>query len=325
MDFSYGATMRLLLRTMPFLIFRLLVYLGIAVGWIIITAIGAGIGAMTGAIGGSTPAGATIGGIIGFVACLGILALLRRYLLYMVKSAHIAVLVEAIDGRALPAGQGQVRFGQQAVKERFVEMSVLFGVDAVIRGILKAFNRLAVRVANILPLPGTGKVATIGSTVINSSLTYVDETILGHNLRVRSTNPWETSRQGLILYAQNYQQFLKNAVKLTLGVWGLTLLIFLVLVGPVALAVWLLPVTGGLVPLLLTLSLTWAIRMAVVEPFAVTAMLQVWATVTAGQVPHPEWEGKLQQASRTFGEMGAKARDWGRRRPDHSAQAPGAP
>lgn len=324
MDFSYTTTLKLLLRTMPFLIFRLLVYLGIAVGWIIITAIGAGIGAMVGAVGGSTAAGATIGGVIGFFACIGILAFLRRYLLYMVKSAHIAILVEAIDGRTLPAGQGQVKYGQQAVKERFVEMSVLFGVDAVIKGILKAFNRLVVRVADFLPVPGAEKAAKIGNAVVNSSLTYVDETILGHNLRVRSTNPWETSRQGLILYAQNYKQFLKNAVKLTLGVWGLTLLIFLALVGPVALVVWLLPVTGGLVPLLLTLCLTWAVKLAVVEPFAVTAMLQVWAKVTAGQVPNPEWEGKLQQASRKFGDIGAKARDWGRRQQEGTAQTPDA-
>ncbi|WP_120003266.1 hypothetical protein [Nesterenkonia muleiensis] len=319
MDFTYGRTMKLLLRTLPFLVFRLLVYVGIALGWIIITAVGAGIGAMVGAVGGSTAAGATVGGLMAFVACLGILAFLRRYLLYMVKSAHIAVLVEAIDGRALPAGQGQVAYGQQAVKQRFVEMSVLFGVDSVIKGILRAFNRLVVRVANFLPIPGAAKVAKIGNAVINSSLTYVDETILGHNLRVRSTNPWETSRQGLILYAQNYSQFLKNAVKLTLGVWGLTLLIFLVLLMPVALVVWLLPVTGGLVPLLLTLSLTWAVKLAVVEPFAVTAMLQVWAKVTEGQVPNPEWEGKLQQASRKFGEMGAKARSWEHRKHDDDA------
>ncbi|WP_349828565.1 glycine zipper family protein [Brevibacterium litoralis] len=310
MDFSFRQTFSLLARTTPFLMYRALVYLVIGAAWIVVTAIGAGIGAMLGVIGGSAGTGATIGGFLGFLLCAGILAFARRYLLYMVKAAHIAVLVEVVDGRPLPDGKGQVAYGKDAVKERFTETSVLFAVDQAITGILRRFNRMVVRVADFLPIPGLENLAKIANAIINTSVTYVDEAVLAHNLRVRSQNPWETSRQGIILYAQNYTRFLKNAVKLTFGVWGLTILVFLVVLVPIALLIWVLPFEGGIVALLFSLTVAWLIRATVIEPFAVTAMLQAWNSITADQVPNPEWESRLTQVSDAFGNMVQKARGW---------------
>jgi len=50
-----------------------------------------------------------------------------------------------------------------------------------------------------------------------------------------------TARDGLILYAQNYQHFLKNALWLSVFLWLLTLAIFIFLLGPAAALVALLP------------------------------------------------------------------------------------
>ncbi len=65
------------------------------------------------------------------------------------------------------------------------------------------------------------------------SLTYVDEIILAYLIRTRTTNPWETAKDGLILYAQNYKHFLKNAIWLSAVHVGIvTLGIFIVLLAP---------------------------------------------------------------------------------------------
>ena len=72
----------------------------------------------------------------------------REYLLYLVKAGHIAVLVELFEGRELPAGRSQIDYAQSIVRERFGESSVLFGVDQLIKGILKAFNRAFFTVAS---------------------------------------------------------------------------------------------------------------------------------------------------------------------------------
>jgi hypothetical protein len=73
--------------------------------------------------------GAFIGGAIGFGLTAIILYFLRQYLLYLVKAAHIAVLVEILDGRAIPGGQGQIGYRASFVKNHFAQASVLFGVD----------------------------------------------------------------------------------------------------------------------------------------------------------------------------------------------------
>ena len=48
------------------------------------------------------------GGAIGFGLASFALYLAREYILYLVKAAHIAVLVEIYDGRPIPAGSGQL-------------------------------------------------------------------------------------------------------------------------------------------------------------------------------------------------------------------------
>ncbi|TIX07824.1 MAG: hypothetical protein E5V41_34030, partial [Mesorhizobium sp.] len=65
------------------------------------------------------------------------------------------------------------------------------------------------------------------NTVIRLSLTYVDEIILGYNIRINSNSPFETARQGVVLYAQNGKHMVKNAVWLAVIMWGVSFVIFL--------------------------------------------------------------------------------------------------
>lgn len=309
-DFSLSHVMGLLSRTMPFLIFRFLIYFGITIAYVLITGVGAGIGYGVGSIGGSGPAGGMWGGIIGFSTAGVIMYLLREYLLYMVKAGHIAVMVELMEGKTLPEGRSQIQHAQAVVRERFAESSVLFGLDQLIKGILKAFNRLFFSATSLLPIPGVQGLAKFINTVVTLSLTYLDEVILAYNMKTRSDNPWKSSQTALVLYAQNYKTFLKNAVWLAFFVWGLSFLVFLLILGPVAGFVALFPGTAGPLTLIFALVFTWAVKQAVIEPFAMTALMQVYFKVTEGQEPNPEWEAKLDQASGKFRELKDKAANW---------------
>ncbi len=309
-DFNLGEVVGMLMKTMPFLVFRFLIYFGITIAYVLITGVGAGIGYGIGAIGGSGPAGGMWGGIFGFSAAAALMYFLREYLLYMVKAGHIAVMVELMEGKQLPQGRSQIEHAQSVVKERFTESSVLFALDQLIKGILKAFNRLFFTATSFLPIPGMQGLVKFINTVVTLSLTYLDEVILAYNIRTRSDNPWKSSQTALILYAQNYRTFLKNAFWLAFVIWGLTFLIFLLVLGPVAGLVAMFPGTAGPLTLIFALVFTWAIKQAVIEPFAMTALLQVYFKVTDGQAPNPEWEGKLEQASGKFRELKDKAAKW---------------
>jgi len=307
-----GEILDLMKKTAPFLVFRFLIYSGITLAYVIATGVGAGAGFLIGHIGKNPESFSFFGGLIGFGLVSAGVYLVREYLLYMVKAGHIAVLVELMDGKTLPEGKGQIDYAQQMVRDRFSESSVLFGIDQLIKGVLKAFNSVFFTIANFLPIPGLQGLVKFINTIINLSLTYLDEVILAHNFRTRADNPWKSGQTALVLYAQNYQAFLKNAFFMAFFIWGLTFLVFLIILAPVAGLVSLFPGFGGSLTVIFALVFAWGVKQAVIEPIGMTALMQVFFQVTAGQEPNPEWDAKLDAASAKFGEIKANALSWGR-------------
>ncbi len=326
-DFNLKEIIGLIRRTAPFLIFRFAIYMGVTAAFVLATGTGAGLGYGIGKIAGNEAAGSGWGGLIGFGIAGAALVFFREYLLYLVKAGHIAVLVELMDGKDIPQGRSQIEHGRKVVRERFVESSVLFGLDQLIKGILRAFNRTFFTIASFLPLPGVKGLVKFANTVLTLSLTYLDEVILAYNIRTRSENPWQSSRTALILYAQNYKTFLRNAVWLALMIWGLVFLVFLAVLGPLVLLVGLIPALAGPLTLVLALIFAWGVKEALIEPVAMTALMQVFFKATEGQEPNPEWEEKLDRVSGKFNELKRKASDWatGRPAPDSAVSHPTPP
>ncbi|WP_106754523.1 hypothetical protein [Pannonibacter carbonis] len=311
-DFSFGTALGLMVRTAPYVLFRVVVYFAIAVAYVLVTGTGAGIGYGVGAFAGpDEQAGyAAWGGIIGFGATAGVIYLLREYLLYTVKAGHIAVLVELMDGRPLPNGQGQIAYGASVVRERFVEASVLFGIDQLIKGVIGAITGLMQGVLSLLPIPGLDTITRLLRAFLNVAVGFIDEVILAHAIRTRSDNPYASARDALVLYGQNAKVMMKNAAFVAVLVYLFAFVIFLVMLAPAAAVAYLLPggwSAGGIV---FALLFAWAVKAAVLEPLAITCMMQVYFKVTAGQTPDPVWEAKLDGLSSRFGDLKVKAMSW---------------
>ena len=170
-------------------------------------------------IGDGEGAGAFYGALIGFSGASGFLYWAREYILYLVKAGHIAVLTKLYDGEQLPDGRGQVDYGIAIVKENFKEASILFGVDQLIKGVLKVITGVLNTVTAFLPIPVIRTLTDIISKILTLSLTYVDEIILAYHFRKGGDNVWQSSKEGLVLYAQNYGKMAKNAVWLWLLMW----------------------------------------------------------------------------------------------------------
>jgi hypothetical protein len=306
-DFRLGEVFSLLARTAPFLVFRFLVFFGITLAFILGTGAGAGMGWLLGAAGGEREAGVFWGALTGFGVVSGVAYFLREYLLYMVKAGHIAVLVEYMDGKEVPGGKGQITYAAGVVKERFVASNLLFALDQIIKGILNAFNRTMMMVTSFIPIPALQNVAKIVMAIIRMSLTYLDEVILAYIIRTRSENSWASARDALVLYAQNYKTILKNAVFLTFIIWGLSLAIFIVLFATVGLVIAMIPGLAGFWTLVLTFLMAISIKAAVIDPIAMTALMQVFFRVTEGQQPDPEWSAKLDRLGGKVKELKERA------------------
>lgn len=314
LDFRTGRILGLLLRTLPFIALRVIVYVGITIAYVVAVGVGSGIGLLFGKIGGGGGAGAGIGGLIGFGIVSGLLFWAREYLLYLVKAGHIAVLVELLDGRTIPNGKSQIDYATTVVKQHFATSSMLFGLNQLIRGILRVFNRLTVSIASWLPIPGLDAVVKLVDAVINTSLSHLDQVILAQILRSNSVaaagaNPWAIARDSTVLYAQNYKGVLKNAAFLTFIIWGLTLLILLLVAAPIAALVGLFHVQAGLWTFALAVIAALSLKAALIDPFATVALIQVYDAITAGQTPNPEWATRLESMSGKFRELTQKARE----------------
>jgi hypothetical protein len=311
-NFSIAQSLGLMARTAPFVLFRVVVYFGITLALILATGTGAGIGWGVGAMGDADfRAGAIFwGGAVGFGAVAGVVFFLRDYLLYVVKAGHIAVMVELIEDRPIPAGQSQIAFARDIVTRRFGEASALFALDQVIKGVVGAVTGLIQGLLMILPIPGLDRIMGVVRAYLRMAVGLVDEVILAHALRTRATNPWASAREALVLYGQNARVMLVNAAWLTAIVWGLSVVVFLIMLAPAAAVVWLIPGAwsgGGFV---FALVFAWAVKAALIEPFAVACLIQVFFVETEGQKPDPEWEARLDGVSEKFRGMAGKATSW---------------
>ena len=299
-------------KTMPFIVFRVIVYAGIAVAYVLVTGVGAGVGWGIGACGDDDFRGASIfwGGAIGFGLTAGVLYFLREYILYVVKAGHIAVLVKLIDNEPVPGGQGQIAYATEVVKQRFAETSVLFAIDQLVKGVLAAIIGIVQGIATLLPIPGLQNIVGLVKAFLRISVGFVDEVILAYAIRTESTNPWGSAQTALVLYAQNYKVMLKNAAWLTLITYGLAFVVFLVMLAPAAGIVavfqngW---AAGGFV---FAIIFAWAVKAALIEPFAIACLMQAYFRTIEGQTPDPEWDGRIGAVSRKFNEIKDRAARW---------------
>ncbi len=307
-DFRVGEALGLMFKTLPFIWLRLAVYFGITLAYLLVTGMGAGIGWAIGGMGddGFRASSVFWGGFAGFGIVGAVMYFLREYILYIVKAGHIAVLVELIDKRPMPEGRNQITHATAVVKERFGQASVLFAIDQLIKGAVRAITGLFRGLFGLLPIPGVQQAMRLFEAFLRVAVGFIDEVILAYAIRTRSDNAWEASREALILYGQNYKTMLKNAAWLVVFIYGLSFLVFLVMLGPAAFVAYLVPGGWSATGVIIALLLAWSVKSALLEPFAVTCMMQAFFKAIEGQEPDPEWEAKLERMSRKFRDLKSK-------------------
>lgn len=304
----YSIAVGLLRRTTPFLALNAAVYAGFFLAIV----------AWLGIFGGLAVLFSTRVELLAFVFLLiaimgpgALLALARRYLLYLVQGAHIAVATTLLLRDQLPEGQGQIAYGRAMVQSRFRDVSILFAVDRVVHGVISTFTRTFVRIVDFLPLGGgASNLARIGASVVNRSVSYVDEAILSYAIAQEEHNVWKTARHGIILYAQAYKPILGVAVK----VWLVGRVIFLAVLLVIGIpGVFLLLAFDAIwfqaVVIVATIMLAWLIVAATFEPFAAIYTLVTYHRAIEGVEVNAVWDQRLQQMSKQFRELVGKAQE----------------
>lgn len=244
-----------------------------------------------------------------------IVRFLRRYLLYIVKGAHIALMTRMLKGEDVPKGIGQFQEGREHVEELFKDVSMLFGVNELVNGALRAIQGTVLSITNMLPLPDFGdNLIRIATTIVNRAARYVDEAILSYSIYTEEENVWNSARHGMILYAQSYKPILWTASKVWLLGRAVDFIAFGICIVPAVLALYALAIQSfwaQLIVLVLAGIGAWAIEKVVFEPFALAYMMVTYHYSIAGQQPDPEWDERLKNASDSFRQLFDKAKEAG--------------
>lgn len=311
-DFSISTALGLMRRTAPFILFRVIVYFAITTALVVATGTGGGLGWGIGAFGDDEfrASSTAWGALLGFAATAGVIFFLRDYILYIVKAGHIAVMVELLQGGQIPQGRGQIDHARAVVTERFGQASALFALDQLIKGVVGAVTGLMQGLLSILPIPGLQNIMGLVRAYLRLAVGLVDEVILAHAIKTRAPNPWTSAQEALVLYAQNARPMLVNAAWLTLIVYGLSFVVFLLMLAPAAAVVYLLPGAWSAGGVVFALIFAWAVKAALIEPFAIACLLQVYFHLTEGQTPDPEWQARISRASDKFKKLGERAAGW---------------
>ena len=245
--------------------------------------------------------------LLAFGGAWGIVRWIQRYYFYLLNAAHAAVMTEYIVHGKNP-DDGQIAYGKEQVTSRFRDTSLMFGIDVLIDGVVKAITRKVANVVGLLPIPGMKSLKLVMERLAKYSTTYIDKAILTLAYRRREPNVWKVAQDGVILYAQCWKPILANAAALTLLSY-VEFFIFLAILGIPAIAL------AALVPALsIPLGIfvivgAWMLKLALADAFGMAATILAFHRSIEGMEPDPTWKRRLEQISDQFRELRDKARE----------------
>lgn len=156
---------------------------------------------------------------IAFCIWLGVVcggyAWVNRYIGYMIKAGHVAMVTTAVTTGNLPDNQFEV--AKDMVKERFVTANVYFVVDNLVSGAVSQLQKGFEKIDNALgSIPGISALVKFAQTFIGIALGYIDECCLGYTFLHKDQSAFKSAADGVVIYFQNWKKLLKDAAITTL-------------------------------------------------------------------------------------------------------------
>lgn len=286
-----GAT-RTLEQTMPFMLYRLLLCLGLGLTFLLLALVGAGTLIAFGSFSKNPSALAGLGAATGFIGCACGVYYFRGQWLYTLTARHLALLTAQLKNEAIPEGKAQIAYAGERVAARFASSADLSALDAATSACLQAIP--ALRSSLSLPNPVLQKVA---NTLTGWLFASHRQIVLAWHFYAESDNGWQSARTAIPCLTEHYGEMLKQRLILTAFEWaGFGALYWLMLypTGSVAEA---LPVAVGVWQYVFAAVFAWVLKMAFLEPISAATLIQGFLPEVK---PAPEQESALSRDSEAF-------------------------
>ncbi|WP_207591083.1 hypothetical protein [Halomontanus rarus] len=256
-------------------------------------------------------AGTISGGIaiVGLLLSVGLFVwgwrLFSKYVLYLIKAGHIAVIAHIVETGDVPPNQ--IQYGKDQVKEHFVEASTLFAVDTVVTAVVKQFNEGVVSFSKLFSfVPSLKKLVRLLGKAVALAASYIDEAIIAYMFVDGEQNRWQSARDGVILYGKNWKPVLASTMLIVSGLYVASFLLFIAFT-PIAgvlgdlssvfeIAGW--AVVGGI---------TLTVYTGFLKPWVKTVVITTFLVEIEGETPDSETADWIAGRSDRFQELASKA------------------
>ncbi|MBR6626353.1 MAG: hypothetical protein IKL04_00030 [Lachnospiraceae bacterium] len=235
--------------------------------------------------------------IFDLVVCIWV----SRYMGYMLKAGHVAVVSTAVATGQVP--EKVFETGKDLVTRRFGTSNVYFVVDGLVSGAVSQLQKGLQTVDRIFGnIPGISAVVSFLQLFVKIALGYVDECCLGYTFIHPEQSAFKSAADGVVIYFQNWKKLLKNAALTAVIVIGLSfaafLVPFLVLV-PIFKAI----EAPTFIAFLLALLIAWVLKSAFVDSFMMVKMMVSYMEVAPATEITFDLYGKLCKLSAKFKEL----------------------
>ena len=184
----------------------------------------------------------------------------------------------------------------------------MFVVDELVSGVVRGFTRTIYNIASWLPGDTLQTLVQILNRIIWFATTYIDEAVLARSFyEDEQDNGWANARDGVVLYAMRWKPILMNAVALMILSYIPFIVAFVLFSLPVGALISIFSQQLAGWSLIILLLLSWMVKVAIGDSFAMIAMIATYHRETAGVQPDAEMAAKLDGISDKFQELARKA------------------
>lgn len=309
MALHFGKATGIFAKTLPFVALRMgiglllgvvaIVYFGF-VGWLGYTLLESGT---------ISELIALIGMGIAVVLFVGAWRVFSKYVLYAIKAAHIAVIAHVVETGEVPPNQ--IQFGKDRVTERVAETTVLFGVDQLVKAIVKQLTGAVVSLGSLVAVvPTLRTFVRVFARALGLAANYIDEAIVAYMFTADESDPWTAAKDGVVLYGKNWKPVLGSTMLIVVGMYAVAF-VLLVALAPVASVLTDLSPVFEVVGWVVVGATVLTVYSGILKPWVKTVVITTFLIEARDDVPDAETADWIAEKSDSFRELVGKAESEG--------------
>ena len=248
---------------------------------------------------------ALVGLVLAVLLFVGFLRVIRRYALYLISGGHIAVIAHIIETGEVP--DSQIAYGLGEVKDNFASASALFGIDQLVKGVIKQFNRTVSSLASWVGfIPALQQIVRFLQRAIALAASYIDEAILAHIFVSQEENNWQAARNGVVLYGKVWKSVLATTV-IIVGTMYVVAFIGLLALTPLAGVIGQLSPTYEYIGWAVVAGVALAGYLGFIRPWVKTIVITTFLIESRHETPDSDTADWLESKSNKFSDLMQKA------------------